>query len=66
MLVMHLFLHEGAGFQSHEYVCQMLDMAPREEEVIEYGFTLEEQHPNPSPNHQDQMIDTYLEDCAEK
>ena len=43
MLTTHFLLHEGPSFQSHEDISQMLDMALREEEVIQYGFMLEEE-----------------------
>lgn len=66
MLTTHFLLHEGSGFQSHEDKCQMLDVALREEEVTEYGFLLQEECLDPSPNHHDQVIDVYLKDSVEK
>lgn len=30
MLTMHFLFHEGLGFQSHEYICQILGVALRE------------------------------------
>lgn len=59
-------LHKGPSLQTHEDICQTLDVALWEEEVIEYGYMLEEEYPYPSLNHQDQVNDAYLEDCAEK
>ena len=34
MLTTHFLLHEGPSFQPHEDISQMLDMVPREEEVL--------------------------------
>ena len=56
MLTMHFLLHERPGFQSHEDISQMLDMALREEEVIEYSFMLEEEP----------LIDAYFNDGAKE
>lgn len=54
MLTTHFLLHEGPSFQSHEDISQMLNMAFREEEVIEYDFMLEEEP----------LIDAYFNDGA--
>jgi len=53
MLTTHFLLHEGPSFQSHEDISQ-IRYDPSREEVIEYGFMLEEEP----------LIDAYFNDDA--